>query len=89
MLTIEDCIELSGLTEEEVDALAEHEHLPEIVAAQLGNYLVQSPEGEQRITAMILDDLQAAQERADFQQVLKLKLCLKHFLAHHARPSNN
>ena len=89
MLTIQDCIELSGLTEEEIDALAEHEHLPEIVAAELGNYLVQTPEGEQRITAMLLDDLQAAQERADFQHVLKLKLCLKHFLAHHAQPSTN
>jgi hypothetical protein len=88
MLTIHDCIELSGLTEEEIDALAEHEHVPEIIAAELGNYLVQTPEGEQRIKSMILDDLQAAQERADFQHVLKLKLCLRHFLQHHAPPGN-
>lgn len=87
MLTIQDCIELSGLTEEEIDALAEHEHVPEIIAAELGNYLVQSPEGEQRITQMILDDLQAAQERADLPHVIKLKLCLQHFLAHHAASS--
>jgi hypothetical protein len=38
MITIDDCIGLSGLTEDEVDAIAEHEHLPEIVAAELGNY---------------------------------------------------
>ena len=30
MITLEDCIGLCGLTEEEVLAVAEHEHLPEI-----------------------------------------------------------
>jgi hypothetical protein len=28
------------LTEEEIAAIAEHEHLPMIVAAELGNYLI-------------------------------------------------
>ena len=32
MITLEDCIGLCGLTEEEVLAIAEHEHLPEIAA---------------------------------------------------------
>ena len=35
MITLEDCIAFCGLTEEEVMALAEHEHVPEIVAAGL------------------------------------------------------
>jgi hypothetical protein len=30
MITLEDCVGLCRLTEEEVLALAEHEHLPEI-----------------------------------------------------------
>ena len=30
MLTIQDCIELSGLSEEEILAIAEHEHVPEM-----------------------------------------------------------
>jgi hypothetical protein len=40
MLSFEDCIALSDLTVEKVDAIAEHEHLPEIIAAELGCYLV-------------------------------------------------
>lgn len=40
MLTIEHYIALSGLSPEEVAALAEHDHLPDIVAAEPGNYLV-------------------------------------------------
>ncbi len=30
MLTFDDCLALCELTEEEIDAIAEHEHLPEI-----------------------------------------------------------
>ena len=40
MLTIQDCIELSELSEDEILAIGEHEHLPEIVALEMGNYLV-------------------------------------------------
>ena len=39
MLTYEDCVSLSGLTREEIEAIAEHEHIPAIVAAELANYL--------------------------------------------------
>lgn len=84
MLTIQDCIELSGLTEEEILAIAEHEHVPEIVALELGNYLVQTPQGEKRIRAMIVEDMQAARARGDLRHVVELKLCLRHFLKHHA-----
>ncbi len=33
MISIEDCIAMCGLTREEVDAIAEHEHIEEIAAA--------------------------------------------------------
>jgi len=33
MLTLQDCIELSELTEEEILAIAEHEHIPEMVTS--------------------------------------------------------
>ncbi len=36
MIALEDCIALCGLTEEEVLAIAEHEHLHEILAAANG-----------------------------------------------------
>lgn len=40
MFSLEDCIRLCGLTEEEVQAIAERERIPEIAAAELGNYLL-------------------------------------------------
>ena len=35
MISIEDCIAMCGLTEQEVMAIAEHEHVPEIAAAAM------------------------------------------------------
>jgi len=84
MLTIEDCIGLSELTEEEIAAVAEHEHIPKMAALELGNYLVQTSSGEKRISAMIVDDIERARRRCDLHRLLALKLCLKHFLEHHA-----
>ncbi len=83
MLTIQDCIELSELTAEEIDAIAEHEHVSTMVAAEMGWYLVQTPEGEKRVKRMIVDDIDAARERGDHARAGKLKLVLKHFLEKH------
>jgi len=83
MLSLEDCLALCELTEEEVLAIAEHEHLPEIVAAELGNYLIHRPRGEMAIRRMILDDIEDARRGGDIARVAKLKLVLKHFIATH------
>ncbi|MEQ8966217.1 MAG: hypothetical protein RID91_10355 [Azospirillaceae bacterium] len=86
MLTLEDCIALSTLTAEEIDAIAEHEHIPEIVAAELGAYLVTTASGERRIKRMIRDDIEHARAHGDFAHAARLKLVLKHFIAMH-RPA--
>lgn len=83
VLTLKDCIELCDLTEEEVEAIAEHEHIPTIVAAELGNYLVHSPEGVPMIRRFIVDDIKAAEARGDFRHVTVLKLVLWHFIQTH------
>jgi hypothetical protein len=88
MLTINDCIALSGLSKEEILAIGEHEHVPEMIAAELGRYLVQTHTGEHRIKEMIVDDIRVARERGDHKHLLKLKLCLRHFLEHHAGPEH-
>jgi hypothetical protein len=83
MLSLEDCIALSCLTEEEIAAIAEHEHLPMMVAAELGSYLLQTPDGSRHIKAMIRDDIQAANARGDLLHGLTLKLVMRHYLSAH------
>ena len=83
MLTREDCIGLCDLTVEEVSAIAEHEHVPEIIAAELGNYLVHTAEGEARIEKMIVDDIEHARAHHNYAHMSKLVGVLRHFVEEH------
>src|SRR5512147_294194 len=85
MLRLEDCIALCGLTEEEVLAIAEHEHIPEMAAAELAGYLTCDAQGESCIKSMIRDDIQSAGARGDAARVLALKLLLRNFVLKHPR----
>lgn len=85
MLSLEDCIALSGLTEDEVLAIARHEHIPEIAAAELGNYLSHSADGRLAIKSMIRDDIQAAEARGEKDRVLALKVVLRHYVSERRR----
>ena len=85
MLTLEDCIEMSDLTEAEILAIAEHEHIPTIAAAALAHYMVQSPGGEMGIKTMIRDDIREAVARGYQVRALTLKLVLRQFIVQHPR----
>jgi hypothetical protein len=85
MLTLEDCVALCGLSEDEVLAIARHEHIPEIAAAELGSYLVRSPGGEMCIKSIIRDDLAAARAAGDRKRELALLLVLHNFILQHPR----
>jgi hypothetical protein len=49
MISLEDCVELCGLTEEQVLAMAEQEHLPAIAATALAQYLLKRERGMEKI----------------------------------------
>ena len=55
MITLQDCVGLCGLTEEEVLAIAEHEHLPEIAATAFAAYLLSQKHGSEKVLDMIVD----------------------------------
>jgi hypothetical protein len=56
---------LSGLTEEEILAIAEHEHMPEAVATGLASYLSKNAKGLDAVRNMIIDGIRDAQARGD------------------------
>lgn len=85
MLCLEDCLALCELSEDEVLAIAQHEHIPEITAAELGNYLVHTPQGEMRIKDIIRDDIAEARAHGDRIRELGLKLVLRNFVLQHPR----
>lgn len=83
MISKEDCIALCGLTAEEVDAIAEHEHVGEVAAAALADYLLHEDHGADRILAMIVDDIRAALRDGRPGHAGELVHVLRHFLAEH------
>lgn len=83
MITLEDCVGLCGLTPEEVHAIGEHEHVPDMIAAALGAYLLQSDRGVETIRGMIVDDIRAALHRGDVGHARELTAALRHFVAEH------
>ena len=85
MLTFDDCLALCELSEDEVDAIAEHEQLSETVAVELGSYLVQTPDGQLMIQRMIVDDIQAARRRGDLAHAAHLKQTLRRFVEGHSQ----
>lgn len=90
MLTYEDCLGFCDLTEEEIEAISQHEHISAIVALELGQYLVQTEDGIRKIKRMILDDIEGARKSANQERYLTLKATLQHFVdTHPENPSIN
>lgn len=83
MLTYEDCLDYCNLSEEEIDAIAEHEHIPSIAALELAQYLVQQPDGTLLMKRMILDDIERAKASNNLEHYLRLKATLIHFVETH------
>lgn len=83
MISLEDCIALCGLDEAEVAAISEHEHIPEIAAAALANYLMKRPHGGEAIRTMIIDDIHKALDDGRIKHAAELFMALRHFLKQH------
>jgi hypothetical protein len=83
MITLQDCIDLCGLTEAEVLAIAEHEHVPEVIAAALAGVLLRQRGGPERVRQMIIDDIRDANARGDARHAHQLLCCLKCYLEAH------
>jgi hypothetical protein len=83
MISREDIIGMSGLEEDEVDALSEHEHIPDTAAAAFGAWLLSEPDGARRIVEMIRDDIRDAWHRGDRAHARELFAALHHFVAVH------
>ena len=83
MLTYDDCVGLTDLEEEEIEAIAQHEHVPEIVAAELGCCLIHQLGGAKQIDQFIRDDIRDAARHGHPDEALHWKQVLRHFEAVH------
>ena len=68
MLSLRDCFAFSELTDDEVQVIAEHEHIPEIVAAELGNGSSTPTTAWSMIKAYMLDCIEHARRNGHFDR---------------------
>jgi hypothetical protein len=79
MLSLDQCIDLCGLSEEEVALIAEHEGVPEIVAAQMACHWMSSPQGAKKLECVLLDGLAHARSCGDCGKAGRIESVLVHF----------
>lgn len=83
MLSIVDIIGMCECTEEEIAAVALHEHIPDSVAAELANYIITAEDGVPMLRKIIIEDIEIAKSKGHTDQVKQLNEVLKHFIATH------
>jgi hypothetical protein len=83
MLSLKDCLDFCDLDSCEIEAIAEHENLPVIIAAQLSNELLKTPEGVCCLYCMVLENLNQAMTEGDMDKVLRFGMTYQHLQANY------
>lgn len=83
MITAQDVMDMTDLSPEEIAAVAEHEGLPDVNAAAVGDYMMHLHRGPQSVLLMISEDIRAALHRDDVAHARELYAVLHHFMTEH------
>lgn len=79
MLTLQDCLDFCEVPEEIVDAIAEHDHMPTILAAELATCLTCAPGGLHVIHRYLCDNAAASMRCRDTCRRERVAAALNHF----------
>ncbi|UCV14453.1 hypothetical protein [Quatrionicoccus australiensis] len=88
MLSIQDVLDYCDLDRGEIEAIAEHEHIPVTIAAELSEVLLCSPEGVCRLHTMIIENMTHALEQGKYEHVKSLSQTYEHLQRTHPIPAN-
>ena len=86
MLSMQDLIDYCDLDQAEIEAIAEHEHIPLAVAAEMSQVLLCSPEGVCQLHTMIVENMQHALDTGRFEHVKELADTYQHLQRTHPLP---
>jgi hypothetical protein len=83
MLTFQDCIDLAGVTEAEIEAIAKHERIPAMIALELADHMLHTPAKAVNLRDFIVENLRRAQGRNNCTDCAKLGRLLAGYLDTH------
>ncbi|MDH3638833.1 MAG: hypothetical protein OES09_10285 [Gammaproteobacteria bacterium] len=87
MLTFSDCLSYCGLTEDEINVIAHHERITELVAIEFADSLLHTRDGEQQICDILADEMHHAEAMSHTRNVVYVRAVLDHYLESHPRCS--
>jgi hypothetical protein len=85
ILTVQECVDMSELSNEAIRVIAEHEHMPEVVAAELGQELLKSTGGIAEIRRMLEKSVELAIQGGAEDKINDRKRVLRSFIASYCR----
>jgi hypothetical protein len=83
MITLDDIEDMTCLSRAEIDAIAEHENLPELNASALAEYMMHLHHGPQKVQQMICEDIRNALHADNLDHARDLYAVLHGFLEQH------
>lgn len=86
MISIKDCLDYCDLTEDEVAAIAEHEHLPFASAVQLACCLAQSQDGNELLRCLLKNAVCDAENCGHAEALRVAQHAYQQFVANHPEP---
>lgn len=89
MLSMQDVIDYCDLDVGEIEAIAEHEHIPLTIAAEMSEVLLCSPEGVFRLHTMIIENMQQALDSGHYQHAQELAETYRHLQRTHPLPATH
>ena len=85
MLTAQECVVMSELSDEAIRAIAEHEHIPEVIAAELGQELLKATGGIAEIQRILEENLEVAVSAGEEDKINDRKRVLGRFIASYSK----
>jgi hypothetical protein len=86
MLTLEQCIGMTALTDDEIAVIAEHRRVPTIVAVEVGHSLLETAKGKFVLRGYISDLLAKAKLAGRQEKAKHLDRVLAQFNARYPTP---
>lgn len=83
MLTLQDCIAFSGLTSDQLDAIAHHKHLPQVIAAEWAETVLDRSDGAQIVEAALVEEVDFACAHGDARCAERYRRGLEDFRRQH------
>ena len=86
MLTLDECIGMSGLTDDEIAVIAERRRLPAIVAVEVGHTLLETAKGQVHPARLHQRPARKGEARGSAREGEHLDRVLTQFNARHPTP---